>query len=749
MRKALLVTTALVASVGVAHAQTTACTLGSLAYSISNAPASGGSMVLQNLNGNMDLMVWGESGSTSSTVQLGTTYSTASVFDPEVSKTTPIATYSNVSQIPLTVGDHPLIVQLGSPVGGAPVSNMTSVQAKSVQSFVSSIGVDTHVAYTGTTYANPTLELQELNYLGINRVREQPPGPDLPTFIQLARSGVQFDIVTASPSTLLSDVASTAALAQAVPGSVLSVEGPNELNGGQQVYLNGQSSQNAGVGAAIQANVAQAVRSNPILAEQNVKIVNVSINNGVNNWQSYVAGLGNLDSSVDFANWHVYFNGAPPQTNIDSMLADAEQSAPGKPVEITESGYSTQPGGTSLANQESYTLDLLADASKAGVAQVDLYELMDNNTGSGNPEDNYGLFTSGGQPKPVATALANTISILEGSANAATTQSQAGFENCAAPSTVMAPPSASDVAQAQADAAQAPTQAGSTQPAPAPSTAAPASSLSVAQVAAIAASGQTAPAVNSSVASTAAIAADPGAVLPSSDSGGDSGTGLPAPQDLAPVRTVDSPSGTSPTPEAVSASVSYDEAGNFQTLVPSPGNGTGTISGNSNVIAATGGVQTIMVTGTGNQLILGPYSDTVTLEAGGNTVDGGGGNDTIILQYPPPAAPLVINASSQASAAATIAAAGAIPPLTDKGNTFVAPAPGTGTMTIVGTLASADRIDVTAAVIGLAGYDGANWSSYVTVGSSAGGCALSVQGQAIVVLQSGCPSGNFFVMAEH
>ena len=44
------------------------------------------------------------------TVNLGATYPTVEVFDP-MTGTTPIATYSNVSTVPISVSDHPLIVQ--------------------------------------------------------------------------------------------------------------------------------------------------------------------------------------------------------------------------------------------------------------------------------------------------------------------------------------------------------------------------------------------------------------------------------------------------------------------------------------------------------------------------------------------------------------------------------------------------------------------------------------------------------------
>jgi hypothetical protein len=45
------------------------------------------------------------------TINLGATYSNIAVYDPMIG-TTPIATYSNVSTLNISVTDHPLIVQV-------------------------------------------------------------------------------------------------------------------------------------------------------------------------------------------------------------------------------------------------------------------------------------------------------------------------------------------------------------------------------------------------------------------------------------------------------------------------------------------------------------------------------------------------------------------------------------------------------------------------------------------------------------
>ncbi len=186
-----------------------------------------------------------------------------------------------------------------------------------------------------------------------------------------------------------------------------------------------------------------------------------------------------------------------------------------------------------------------------------------------------------------------------------------------------------------------------------------------------------------------------------------------------------------PPPAPVQNAVAYSASGDYQTVVPAPGNGTATVSGTGNTIDAPGGIQTITVTGPGNAITTGRYNDTITLHSTGNTVDGGGGNDTIILAYKP-TKPGTISTDPAANA-----------PLASAGNVLVAPAPGTGTLTIVGALATNDRIDLTRAMSGIGGYlPGDDLRPYVTTASAQGGRTVSIGGKVIVILHGSAPSGQ-------
>jgi hypothetical protein len=103
-----------------------------LGYSLSGLPSSGNSMVLTKSNGAYDLVVWAEPkiwddatdsevavATTQVTVNLGGVHHSVVVYDP-MSGTSPIASYTDVSQIVLPLSDHPLIIEIDAP---APVAS--------------------------------------------------------------------------------------------------------------------------------------------------------------------------------------------------------------------------------------------------------------------------------------------------------------------------------------------------------------------------------------------------------------------------------------------------------------------------------------------------------------------------------------------------------------------------------------------------------------------------------------------------
>jgi hypothetical protein len=281
--------------------------------------------------------------------------------------------------------------------------------------FINSMGVDAQ--YGGSGLNDPNAELQSLQYLGIHHVRQgiQYAG-NLTGEEILARAGVQFDTgVTNNGQDVASSIAPGLAnldqLQQAVPGSVFSIEGPNEANDPTNgVTYNGASFADGGTAAAAQQALWNAVKADPNLA--GVKVLDQSISEGPSNWQSFLQAEGNLSAYADSSNIHTYpNNGDQPGVPITSDMGNNDAVVPGKAATITEIGYDTDQSvaylGVDATTQANNVLNTYAEAFKDGVAQTYIYSLYDNSSGS------WGLFQGDGSTaKQSATDIHNMTSIL-------------------------------------------------------------------------------------------------------------------------------------------------------------------------------------------------------------------------------------------------------------------------------------------------------------------------------------------------
>jgi len=87
--------------------------LGKLNYSITNQPDTMHDLLLQKSTGKFELIVWNEkvSGTSQVNVNLGSACAALTIYDPTLG-TSAIQTLSNVTSVPLTLGDHPVIIEL-------------------------------------------------------------------------------------------------------------------------------------------------------------------------------------------------------------------------------------------------------------------------------------------------------------------------------------------------------------------------------------------------------------------------------------------------------------------------------------------------------------------------------------------------------------------------------------------------------------------------------------------------------------
>jgi hypothetical protein len=281
--------------------------------------------------------------------------------------------------------------------------------------FIASIGVNTHIPYTDGGYANIANVEADIAYLGIDYVRDSISNgangsAPYSSYLALAQQGIKFTFLIASGGavTTASMNATLSLIAQlnaAVPGSVEAVEGANEINNFPITY-NGVGGLTGAVN--LQKALYKAVKANKSLA--GVK---------VDHFTGYNAGgisvgpnPATTSGLADYDNQHPYPNGgdAPLQYVAPSAALGNETSPYGAAV-YTETGYSTD--NVTQDVQAKYTLDLLMDDAANGIAQTDLYQLMDAYAAnSPQGDDGYGLFDTSNAPKEAATAIHNLTAIL-------------------------------------------------------------------------------------------------------------------------------------------------------------------------------------------------------------------------------------------------------------------------------------------------------------------------------------------------
>jgi hypothetical protein len=261
------------------------------------------------------------------------------------------------------------------------------------------MGVNTHLYYSNTPYADIGEVAARLQQLGIMHIRDglAPNRPDeIAALNLLAADGIKSDLLVGQPGsdpTALLNVIKTQ-----LAGSVDAVEGPNE-------YSNS--------GSGWQARL--------IPYQQMLYHDAHSILPGVPVVGASVSGV-NLAGSLDIGNIHPYPGGGKPEPNIVPHLAQAKQVSGISRTWATETGYhdavnmvpnTNQPAATDAA-QAVYLPRLFAYYFSRGVQRTYLYELLDefSDPTHSQPEDDFGLLNYDFTPKPQFVALENLIAAI-------------------------------------------------------------------------------------------------------------------------------------------------------------------------------------------------------------------------------------------------------------------------------------------------------------------------------------------------
>ncbi|TBY74126.1 calcium-binding protein [Rhizobium leguminosarum] len=283
-------------------------------------------------------------------------------------------------------------------------------QAVRINGIIRSFGIDTHIDYTDGKYSNVGEVVKALDYLGLDTVRDHAPNsasdPNGQTHLgDAAEAGVQF-VFSAQREVDPAAVAQRLhAFVQSHPGSVVGIEGPNEVNNWPVSY-DGLSGQAAAV--AYQKDLSAAVNADPLL--KNIPVLGFT---------GYTVA-----SASDYTTIHTYAKDGDQPFSWLSRESGVQRAAdPGKPLAITETGYHTSLTadtnggweGVSEATQAKLLLNTLMDGAALGSKKTFIYELLDaySDPQGTNQERHFGLFHLDYSAKPAATAIHNLTAILE------------------------------------------------------------------------------------------------------------------------------------------------------------------------------------------------------------------------------------------------------------------------------------------------------------------------------------------------
>lgn len=283
-------------------------------------------------------------------------------------------------------------------------------QARTADSFVDSIGVNVHTSYDDSPYGTQLDAIRaKLVELGVRHVRDglELDRPDQYTALNaLAGAGIRSTLIVGEPDVDEDEFDELiATLGSSVRGAVEAVEGANEID------MRGDTSQLPAL-AGYQRDLYDAVKGDSSLAT--LPVLGPSLVQKRNQ-----EALGDVSGALDYGNIHPYPDAEAPEGNLDAHLGRAAVNSGAKPVMATETGYHTALGWGGEHNpvteedMATYMPRLYLEYFRRGIARTFSYELIDQNAGSADLEDNFGLLRNDFSEKPAFTALRNTIDVLE------------------------------------------------------------------------------------------------------------------------------------------------------------------------------------------------------------------------------------------------------------------------------------------------------------------------------------------------
>ena len=273
--------------------------------------------------------------------------------------------------------------------------------------FVNGLGVNTHIIYTDSQYARNDQTLAALNYLGIKLIRDVSPNPrnqGQGSYAVIARAGIRMDLFnggdapggTQPPPV---SIAAIAGLAQAFPGSIHAVEGPNEVNNGGVSY--------AGViGIPGAQAFQQALYADTRASAQ---LATIPVYNFVN--------YPDTQGEADYANFHSYPNVSQDcqDGGLYNNMRSQQAVMPGRAIVNTELGAPSAPqvGAPDQTTHARFLISCALNNAANGVKETYFYQLFDgyaDPTGA-DSQKHFGLFDSNYAPKKAAYAVKTLVKV--------------------------------------------------------------------------------------------------------------------------------------------------------------------------------------------------------------------------------------------------------------------------------------------------------------------------------------------------
>ncbi len=305
--------------------------------------------------------------------------------------------------VPLTVA-----LQVAAPAAHAVTttdSRPPAVQAQPSDTVADGVGVNIHLLYGGTRYADFPAVRAALNDLGVRHVRDSLGNARKDQYAMtntLAADGIRTNFTFDKTTDVAAIGARLDTVAANMAGAVESLEPPNEYN------LSGSPTWAQDL-RAYQPELYRQVRSRPAL--DGVKVLGPALARR----QGYTE-VGDLSAHLDAGNLHTYPGGFVPTRNMDSQIANQAAISGDKPVVVTEAGYhdalntTLKHYATPEAIAGTYVPRLALEYHSRGVRSY-LYELFEQNPepAYADMEMHFGLVRSDGTRKPAYVALRNLL----------------------------------------------------------------------------------------------------------------------------------------------------------------------------------------------------------------------------------------------------------------------------------------------------------------------------------------------------